>query len=164
MCGTERQGPNSIFCANYGTYRTGFYICKSVWCPECYVSHPNDEFHVNVRRGESGLEWLHPKDEKRFQCGRSGDHLMCPFQCDICVFLFLTGRQPNVLRMVDDNLLMICIRRAILDSFWARESSTVQANRREIEKYIRILKTVGVTPQFEPSDHSQRIKIFKGSL
>ena len=64
--------------------------------------------------------------------------------------------------MVDDNLFMICIRRAILDSFWAREPSTVQANRREVEKSIRTLETVGVNPQFEPLGPFPKTKDIQG--
>ena len=57
------------------------------------------------------------KDMERFQKGRNGDHLMTSFQCDICHFRNMKNRD-YIAGRVDDQKLMVCIRRANLDAFF----------------------------------------------
>jgi len=75
------------------------------------------------------------RSENDFKCARPGDHLMIPFECDSCVFLKLKNHLPNLTSPID-RLLLSCIRRMILDSFWSRETSTVKANTRRVNKLI----------------------------
>lgn len=35
---------------------------------------------------EDGYHWGRQEDSTRHTCGRDGDHLVTPFQCDLCVF------------------------------------------------------------------------------
>jgi hypothetical protein len=37
-------------------------------------------------RDEAGEFMMEPEDELRFLVGRDGDHLVTPFQCDLCHF------------------------------------------------------------------------------
>ena len=74
-------------------------------------------------------------DSNRFQEGRDGDHFMCPFQCDECVFVNIQNRPPDKTKSAD-NLLLLCIRRVILDSFWSREPETVKQNSSEMRRYL----------------------------
>ena len=68
---------------------------------------------------------MRAKDHQR---GQNGDHLMgVPFECDLCHFRNVTGRNPNF-GNPRDNFLLVSIRRANLDAFWARASSTVAVN------------------------------------
>ena len=74
--------------------------------------------------------------EAQFYSARPGDHLMCPFQCDQCHFRNMLGRDP-----MDDHIdrwLLLCIRRANLDAFWARRPSTVLGNLREAQRAMKI--------------------------
>ena len=66
-------------------------------------------------------------DPKRFQVARDGDHMMVPFQYDMCQFMNVQKRLPCP-GNAQDELLLKCLRRVILDSFWSRERSTVQGN------------------------------------
>ena len=50
-----------------------------------------------------------------------------PFECDLCHFRNLNRRDPDQGDATDDWTLL-CIRRAILDTFWSRETSTVRGN------------------------------------
>jgi hypothetical protein len=68
---------------------------------------------------------------------------MCPFQCDTCHFQNLQGRN-RVEGNEKDGLLALCIRRAILDSFWARESSTVVKNMQEGMKGMALENRLGI--------------------
>ncbi|KAL7564860.1 hypothetical protein ACA910_001605 [Epithemia clementina (nom. ined.)] len=68
---------------------------------------------------------------------------MCPFQCNACSFYNLRGRYPGTATPDKDKLLQLCIWRAILDLFWAREQSTVARNRSEIQGLIQSSKLLG---------------------
>ena len=86
------------------------------------------------------------EDPLRFAEARTGDHLCCPFQCDSCSFWNIRGRGP-IYGNEEDNLTLLCIRRAILDSFWARERSTVVYNNRQVVKYLECCDLLGdLTP------------------
>jgi hypothetical protein len=78
--------------------------------------------------------------------GRDGDHLLTPFQCDLCVFRNLKHRNPSE----GDRLLLACIRQVNLDAFWGREAATVDSTLRATRHTIRVLHTVNVTPPFPP--------------
>ena len=78
---------------------------------------------------------------------RDGDHLICPFECDQCIFVKLKGRLP-CMRLEQDKLLNGCIRRMILDSFWSRESRTVATNRRRAEQQLKWSRIVGLNGSF----------------
>jgi hypothetical protein len=59
--------------------------------------------------------------------GRAGNHLMTPFQCELCHFRNIMRR--DVLDGVhEDFKLFEIMRRANLDAFWERASSTVNSN------------------------------------
>ena len=89
------------------------------------------------------------EDEKtsmRFLRARPGEHLMTNFQCDLCHFRNIHKRDPTENLIPKDSVLLICIRRANLDSFWSKESSTVEGNRREAARVIKKCKELGLSP------------------
>ena len=83
-------------------------------------------------------------DALRFQEAREGDHLMCPFQCDDCMFYNMKGRFQRE-GSKEDKLLSVCVRRAILDAFWARERSTVEKNWREMRNLQKTANLIGLS-------------------
>lgn len=85
-------------------------------------------------------------DADRFQEARDGDHFMTPFQCDRCHFVNVRKRFP--IGSEQDKLLLLCIRRAILDSLWSRERSTVAKNLSELRLFLTISTTLGNTQPF----------------
>jgi hypothetical protein len=50
-----------------------------------------------------------------------------PFECDLCSFRNVTGRDP-VLGDHNDHFTLVTIRRVLLDVMWAREPDTVAGN------------------------------------
>lgn len=82
------------------------------------------------------------EDPGRFKEARDGDHLMTPFQCVRCHFINLMGRIPEHGNH-KDALAKIAIKRAILDSLWSRERSTVNGNLYEGLRYLSELKLLG---------------------
>ena len=82
-----------------------------------------------------------------FMHARNGDHLLVPYECPTCVFRKLRGASPNS-RSHSDTLLMDCIKRAILDAFWSRSSSTVTGYARQTRKMLDFSETVGLQGPF----------------
>lgn len=76
-------------------------------------------------RDDDGEELRAPGEENDFLEARTGDHIICPFECDNCVFFRMKGYLPNWTD-VKDLRLLIYIRRANLDAFWSRRPSTVK--------------------------------------
>jgi hypothetical protein len=68
---------------------------------------------------------------------------MCPFQCDLCHFRNIQRRNP-VPGLPKDKLLLQCIRRASVDAFWSRETSTVNANARGAKRLQEIGDSLGI--------------------
>ena len=85
---------------------------------------------------EDGEDLEPLSDEKRFLEARNGDHLMTPFQCDLCHFRNVFGRNPIPQKLTDQEALEL-IRRATLDAFWSRASSTVRRNLSEGKRLMR---------------------------
>ena len=98
-----------------------------------------------MERLESGNlcpELIGPKEKAPYHHARDGDHLMAPFECDRCIFWRLAGRNPS-LSSDQDKLLLACIRRANLDSLWARSSPTVYQNMRKVIQSLEFSATLG---------------------
>lgn len=89
-----------------------------------------------------GIEGLQGKDD--FMVARRGDNLMTPFQCDECHFVNMQGR--NSRETEQDQMLLRLIRRANLDAFWDRSSSTVEAHHRDVKKMDQIAEDLGMEP------------------
>jgi len=135
---------NGIFCANFATPRSGWQACHSVWCGSCYTPSDTVTFHRTLPQDESGFHWSVAKDVDRHLSARDGDHLVTPFQCDICVFRNIQGRNPGS----HDGLVMACIRQANLDACWGRETATVSSPLRAVRQTIQLLSPVGVKPPY----------------
>lgn len=84
---------------------------------------------------------------------------MAPFECDFCIFWKLKGHQPRRQNPQDD-LLLACIRRANLDTFWSRAPGSVNNNMRIVNQSVKFMKTLGLPgcfsiPSVAPSyDHA----------
>jgi hypothetical protein len=113
--------------------------CKGAWHAHCYQQLALDNFPVlatvDLEQSIVNDEAMEEEDPMRFREARDGDHLMCPFQCDDCQFWNRCRRAP-IPKNIYDTLRLVCIRRAILDAFWARERSTVLSNRREGIRFL----------------------------
>jgi hypothetical protein len=132
-----------------------------MWCGGCYTSNPDDGFFVQERESfiTSDMDvndeerlitvWRHHRQPAtEFRVGRDGDHLMIPFECDLCVFRKLKTRSPRTDFPPDKRLLAV-IRRANLDAFWSRASSTVRGNRDKVKASLDLLSSVGLSGPYE---------------
>ena len=85
-----------------------------------------DESEEDRERLESrwGKKGVNPTD---YRIVRDGDHLMNPYECDLCIFHKLTGRDPSETSEMD-SVMMEYIRQMNLDVLWSRATQTIQGN------------------------------------
>lgn len=93
-----------------------FPQCRNVWCGSCYQKKPSNPFPIkDLLEEEQHLETEDGR-EQDYRLARNGDHLMgIPFECDLCHFRNVVGRDP-VWGQAKDEYTLICIRRANLDT------------------------------------------------
>ena len=95
------------------------------------------------QRVTKGQGWgREKKSNKDYLEARDGDALMTPFECNVCVFRRLKGRDPHF-RKQQDQFLLDLIRRANLDAFWSRVRSTVNQNLSKIRMLLEFSKNTG---------------------
>ena len=101
----------------------------------CYKVRLGDNFPITKLDVVDGIN--DPGEENKFKHARNGDNFICPFQCDLCHFRNIQFRNPIVGSRQDMNLL-VGIRRANLDAFWGRSSSTVSTNKSNLKRLFSI--------------------------
>jgi hypothetical protein len=137
VCGVVRDQMSGVFCANYATSRTPWPACLQMWCGACYTPHLLDKFYQHLPSDEVGFEWRPKSDANRHRVAQAGDHLLVPFQCDLCSFRNLSYRNPDS-DSPQDSFLLCCICWANLDAVWGRESNTVNATLRGVRQLINL--------------------------
>ena len=162
-CFRTRTWTQGIFCANFSKSLGTYLPCGGMWCGGCYTSDNTLHFHVaslGNEKGEKGREnqeesarmqtiWKGKiRDPTDFHVGRRGDHLMTPFECDLCIFRKLKMMDPD-LKSPQDKLLSGLIRRMNLDAFWSRASSTVTKNAKRAEMMIELSDIIRLKGPFE---------------
>jgi hypothetical protein len=104
-------------------------------------------FPHQLQADEVGFHWNKRQEVDRHLVGLDGDHLSTPFQCDLCIFPNLMGRNPGK----QDKLLQACIRQVNLDALWGRERATIEATVSAVKHTVSMLSMVRVMPPYPPS-------------
>ena len=121
---------------------------------------------------EEGKPILKARDKDRFIVGRDGDHFMVPFQCELCHFRNIQGRNP-IMELQSDDMLLEFARRASLDAFWKSEPATVKTNTGAINRIIKtqqkfqmhsLLPQMGPNPLEDTWGMGQAIAVLDKSL
>ena len=137
---------SGVICGNFGCKKNGDNACFGTWHSHCFKQTEDDDFPVpSVNDLDDSLvdeDYLVEEDQDRFNTARDGDHLMTPFQCSDCHFVKMRGRS-KIEGYPADDLLFKCIRRATLDSFWARERSTVASNLGKTRRFLQTQEMMG---------------------
>ena len=136
-CGKQIDGQSGLICGNFAHNRGNLGVCQGAWCPACYRADPLLCFPVKKIEEEDGVE-LEEDDEERFMYARKGDAIVNIFQCDDCHFKNIYKRPPY--ETAEDIVIQRYIRRAVLDVFWSRETSTVESTHGEVVRTIRHAK------------------------
>ena len=157
QCNGRVKAISGVICGNFGHEQIQGYRCSGVYHAKCYRQHDDNRFPVlgddNADNSLMGVNDLEPDDPQRFKETRDGDHMMLPFQCDMCHFINIYHQLPIVGNSGDDLLIKV-ICQANLDSLWARERSTVCSNFAEAKRSVRIKSTFQmdhrILPQLGP--------------
>ena len=96
---------------------------------------------------DEGLVWKKRKDNNIFMQGRDGDMLLAPFQCDLCWFRNVKGRNPEEDSLEDESLLSM-IRRVNLDMMWSSSNATVSNTWSNVKKSVGLSREMGISPTF----------------
>jgi len=110
------------------------------------------KFPIAKTFDEGGLELMDPSGEGRFLKARNGDHLMVPFQCELCHFRNVYGREPKKINLKDKEFFKF-VRRDNLDAFWSREPTTVAKNLSQLNRMSKTENKFGfasTTPPLGP--------------
>jgi hypothetical protein len=99
-------------------------------------------FPIALQYDDEGEVITSHDEEKRFVEARAGDHLMTPFQCEICHFRNIYVRDP-ISRDLQDKESLEFIRRGVIDAFWSREPSTVKSNLYEAKRGAKSARRFG---------------------
>jgi hypothetical protein len=94
-----------LFCMNFVSSHSRWRACKSVWCGRYYTPPEQVKFYRHDIKVEGGFHWVRPRDASRHLSARDGEHLVTPFQCNLCMFWNLHKGNPGV----PDLLLVECI-------------------------------------------------------
>ena len=117
------------------------------------------DFHIHRETNEVNLAWTKKGEDKRFLEGIDGAFVVVPFQCDVCWFRALEGREPRS-NSYQDNRIMAYIRRVNLDLIWSRAPGTIASARDNIKMMIRMWRELGITidlPSLGPWPPSDRV-------
>jgi hypothetical protein len=87
-------------------------------------------FPVTQQLDEDGVDITPDHEKSRYLVARAGDHLMTPFQCELCHYRNIYGNDPKTWDL-DDSEIMSYIHRCSKDALWSRETTTVANNLRE---------------------------------
>jgi hypothetical protein len=97
---------------------------------------------------EEGNPW-HNEDARRRQMmeGVEGSHLCIPFQCEMCWYWNLEGRNPTPGK---DDIYLTCIRRANLDAMLGKSPLTIRAHRSQTLSSLQNAMRIDKTPSYHP--------------
>ena len=91
------------------------------------------------------MTWKRRKlEERKFKQGIDGAFLIFPFQCELCWFRNLEGRDPRSHSMMDDRILAY-LRQVNLDGIWSRSESTISGVKRGVIQLVAAWKRLGLT-------------------
>ena len=93
-----------------------FSPCKNCWCSLCYKPIGGTKFPIRENHDDDGNILVDPTGSNRFKEDRNGDHLMVPFQCELCHFRKMFGQEPCRSNPKDQEVFAF-VRRANLDCF-----------------------------------------------
>ena len=83
---------SGIICGNFGVNRGLGHTCHGVFHASCYRQHKNDNFPVLTASDLDDCmindDAMEDEETDRFKVARTGDSMMCPFQCDSWLSFF----------------------------------------------------------------------------
>jgi hypothetical protein len=141
----EMQG---IFCGNFCISQNNLPPCHNMWHVACYTYCGGIKFPMPGIVDEEGNPW-HNEEAGCWQMmeGVEGSHLCIPFQCKLCWYRNLKGRDPTPGR---EDVYISCIRQANLDAMLGKSPLTIRAHRSQTLASLQNAMRIGKTPTYHP--------------
>ena len=125
--------------------------CRFATCADCYIDSGILPFKVQRAFNDETVYYNRRReDEYKYLIARPGDGVLAPFQCEGCWFVNIYGRYPRGEESFADKCVLTCLRRANLDVFWSRESSTVKSVGGYLKEIVRRAKEADRPVPLEP--------------
>ena len=106
------------------------------------------KFPVSELKDVDGNVWHNERTRlKRLNQGAEGAHLCSPFQCELCWFRNLEGKDP--VAGVHDKAMLL-IRRSNLDNMAGRAPSTIRGHLMETITMVQNFEKFGLIPPLRP--------------
>jgi hypothetical protein len=119
--------------------------CQKAWCASCYKIPEGSRFPKRLPKDEDVNVLVNEEDKNRFLRARVGDHVMCPFHCELCHLINMQGRSPmKGTGVLNDAETIDLIRRANLDAFWSKEPTTIGHNLCKVNRVLQISHELGL--------------------
>ena len=138
---------SGVICRNFCVYRLRTQTYNRAVQGQCYQKKTNDNFFVStvIHLDNSNIDdnIIDDNDPLRFRETRDINHLMVPFQCDCCHFQNILERMSSG-ACHQDQLAILCLWRVILDIMKSRKRWTVNGNRLEGLRYLRMRELMGL--------------------
>ena len=93
-----------------------------------------------------GNPW-HREEERQRRLGQGvdGAHMCTPFQCEVCWFRNLEGKEVQPGR---DDIYLACIRRSNLDAMLGKSPLTIENHARESRAAVKNAELINKTPSY----------------
>ena len=121
-----------------------------MWHVECYTSLGQGivKFLTVVMKDVAGNPWHKERNRQaKMLTAVEGARLCIPFQCKVCWFHNLEGRDP---RGEGDDVYLACIRRANLDAMLGKSPLRIRAHRRETIVVLKNSRLIDKMPAYHP--------------
>ena len=134
------EAPDGIFCHNYLSLRLGSIRCRTVSCANCFLDDGGLKFPINRPASNASVKFKRRiSSQDKYLKARNGDWLFAPFQCEDCWFGNIMCRSPRPYSDRDQRVMSL-LRRANLDLFWSRETTTIANNLGKVKLVISLWK------------------------
>ena len=101
---------------------------------------------MNKRVYDAGFEFTKEKDQGTFHLEIPRESLFTTIQCEMCIFLFLTGERGKGTKQ--DELLQIFINKVNIYVLWEREPSAIYQSYIHLRKNLLSWNKLGIYPIF----------------
>ncbi len=150
VCSRQVKPMQGICCGNSYSSQEDWPPCQNMWHVECYTSLGQGivKFLTVVMKDVAGNPWHKESNRQaKMLTAVEGARLCIPFQCKVCWFRNLEGRDP---RGEGDDVYLACIRRANLDAMLGKSPLRIRAHMRETIVVLKNSRLIDKTPAYHP--------------
>ena len=131
-----------VYCGNYLTQQGQLPPFQMVWHGNCFKMQHDDPYPIvklcSYNADDNNLRIPDEEGHMEYRSARNMDHLVCPFQCNMCRSWNIKKRSPRAHSQFDYSL-MVVIWRGSVDAFWRRRSGVVTNTRQGVQTIFTLI-------------------------